>query len=96
MLNCNAVEQERLDALLDEIYQRSLDKLSLQKRKQLQKSQHNWKKAHPRKCAHEPEQKLFESGTAATLFYYVCILTETDARIHWLEEHHRSNTPRAK
>mgnify|MGYP003582361441 CR=1 FL=1 len=90
MLDCNGIEHARLVQRLNELYQHSLTGLSPTRQERLRKSHEKWTKAYPRECNREPEQKLLEGGTLASVFYSACILTETDARILWLEHRYGS------
>jgi len=86
LMDCNGLEQERLDRLLDEAYRRALEKLSPERQKQLAISQIKWLEKSDLVCQNDPDVKEFEGGSFAMVLYATCIQGETVSRTTELEQ----------
>lgn len=85
MMDCNGLEQQRLDALLDEAYRKAMATLPPDEKKQLAISQIKWDEKIDISCQNDPSVKEFEGGSYAGVIYSICIQEETESRILELE-----------
>lgn len=85
LMECNGLEQERMDALLDEAYRKALATLPPDGKKQLTISQIRWDEKSDIACQNDPGVKEFEGGSYASVIYSICIHGETESRILELE-----------
>lgn len=86
MLDCIAIEHTREDQLLHSAFRRSLNGLTRRRQVELEEEQMQWATSIVRTCKNEPEQKEFEGGSAAEVFYKLCMMNETRARVLKLRE----------
>lgn len=86
LMDCNGLEQERLDRLLDEAYRKALEKLLPERQKQLAISQMKWLEKSDLVCQNDPDAKEFEGGSFAMVLYAMCIQSETGSRTIELEQ----------
>jgi uncharacterized protein YecT (DUF1311 family) len=83
MFDCSRDELSRQDEVLNNTYRSVRKSLSPAKQKQLQDLERRWIGQRDRKCKTEADEV---GGQDGTVFWYGCLIRETERRIEWLKD----------